>query len=133
MVLIAALAFKFMLSTWGPADYSGVYEQMQNRPPGEEARKWSKQELDEYNAAFGIVCLAGVSPRGRNLTIDVGGLNRELTHRRNPNVDRNGAKPAGLQCNPPGGYGSLGEPGPGLMFIPLEELVEPQIVDSAGD
>ena len=32
----------------------------------------------EHNAAFGIVCLTGVSPRGRNLNIDVGGLNRDL-------------------------------------------------------
>jgi threonine dehydrogenase-like Zn-dependent dehydrogenase len=32
----------------------------------------------EHNAAFGIVCLAGVSPRGRNLRIDIGGLNRDL-------------------------------------------------------
>jgi threonine dehydrogenase-like Zn-dependent dehydrogenase len=32
----------------------------------------------ENNAAFGIVCLTGVSPRGRNLTIDAGGLNRDL-------------------------------------------------------
>ena len=30
------------------------------------------------NAATGIVCLTGVSPRGRNLTVDVGGLNRDL-------------------------------------------------------
>ena len=27
----------------------------------------------EHNAAAGVVCLTGVSPRGRNLTIDVGG------------------------------------------------------------
>jgi threonine dehydrogenase-like Zn-dependent dehydrogenase len=32
----------------------------------------------EHNAAFGIVCLTGVSPRGRNLTVDAGGLNRDL-------------------------------------------------------
>jgi len=32
----------------------------------------------EHNAAFGIVCLTGVSPRGRNLRVDVGGLNRDL-------------------------------------------------------
>ena len=32
----------------------------------------------EHNAAAGVVCLTGVSPRGRNLTIDVGGLNRDL-------------------------------------------------------
>jgi len=35
-------------------------------------------DVMKYNAAFGIVCLTGVSPRGRNLTIDVGGLNRDL-------------------------------------------------------
>jgi threonine dehydrogenase-like Zn-dependent dehydrogenase len=32
----------------------------------------------EHNAAAGIVCLTGVSPRGRNLRVDVGGLNRDL-------------------------------------------------------
>jgi threonine dehydrogenase-like Zn-dependent dehydrogenase len=32
----------------------------------------------ECNAAAGVVCLTGVSPRGRALTIDAGGLNREL-------------------------------------------------------
>jgi glucose 1-dehydrogenase len=32
----------------------------------------------EHNAAFGIVCLTGVSPRGRNLTVDAGGLNRDI-------------------------------------------------------
>jgi threonine dehydrogenase-like Zn-dependent dehydrogenase len=32
----------------------------------------------EHNAAAGVVCLTGVSPRGRNLTVDVGGLNRDL-------------------------------------------------------
>jgi threonine dehydrogenase-like Zn-dependent dehydrogenase len=30
------------------------------------------------NAAFGIVCLTGVSPAGRTLTIDLGGLNRDI-------------------------------------------------------
>jgi threonine dehydrogenase-like Zn-dependent dehydrogenase len=30
------------------------------------------------NAAFGIVCLTGVSPSGRPLTIDLGGLNRDI-------------------------------------------------------
>ena len=32
----------------------------------------------EHSAAAGVVCLTGVSPRGRNLTVDVGGLNRDL-------------------------------------------------------
>jgi glucose 1-dehydrogenase len=32
----------------------------------------------EHNAAAGLVCLTGVSPRDRTLTIDAGGLNREL-------------------------------------------------------
>jgi threonine dehydrogenase-like Zn-dependent dehydrogenase len=32
----------------------------------------------EHNAAFGIVCLTGVSPRGRNITLDLGGLNRDI-------------------------------------------------------
>jgi glucose 1-dehydrogenase len=35
-------------------------------------------DVMEHNAAYGIVCLTGVSPRGRNLTIDVGGFNRDL-------------------------------------------------------
>jgi glucose 1-dehydrogenase len=35
-------------------------------------------DVMEHNAAFGIVCLTGVSPRGRNLTVDVGGFNRDL-------------------------------------------------------
>jgi threonine dehydrogenase-like Zn-dependent dehydrogenase len=35
-------------------------------------------DVMEHNAAFGIVCLTGVSPRGRNLNIDIGGLNRDL-------------------------------------------------------
>jgi glucose 1-dehydrogenase len=30
------------------------------------------------NAAAGIVCLTGVSPRGRSLTVDLGGLNRDI-------------------------------------------------------
>ncbi len=30
------------------------------------------------NAAFGIVCLTGVSPRGRPFTVDLGGLNRDI-------------------------------------------------------
>jgi threonine dehydrogenase-like Zn-dependent dehydrogenase len=32
----------------------------------------------EHNAAFGIVCLTGVSTRGRNLNVDAGGLNRDI-------------------------------------------------------
>jgi glucose 1-dehydrogenase len=32
----------------------------------------------ECNAAAGIVCLTGVSPEGRSLTVDVGALNRDL-------------------------------------------------------
>jgi glucose 1-dehydrogenase len=32
----------------------------------------------EHSAAFGIVCLTGVSPRGRSLSVDAGGLNRDL-------------------------------------------------------
>jgi threonine dehydrogenase-like Zn-dependent dehydrogenase len=35
-------------------------------------------DVMEHNAAFGIVCLTGVSPRGRTLDVDVGGLNRDL-------------------------------------------------------
>src|SRR4051812_5099964 len=35
-------------------------------------------DVMEHNAAYGIVCLTGVSPRGRDLTIDVGGFNRNL-------------------------------------------------------
>ena len=32
----------------------------------------------EHNAAAGVVCLTGVSPRGRDLTVDAGALNRDL-------------------------------------------------------
>jgi glucose 1-dehydrogenase len=32
----------------------------------------------EHNAAAGVVCLTGVSPRGRDLTVDAGALNRTL-------------------------------------------------------
>jgi threonine dehydrogenase-like Zn-dependent dehydrogenase len=35
-------------------------------------------EAMAHNAAFGTVCLTGVSPRGRSLTVDLGGLNRDL-------------------------------------------------------
>jgi threonine dehydrogenase-like Zn-dependent dehydrogenase len=31
-----------------------------------------------HNAAAGVVCLTGVSPRGRDLNVDAGGLNRDL-------------------------------------------------------
>jgi threonine dehydrogenase-like Zn-dependent dehydrogenase len=31
-----------------------------------------------YNAAAGIVCLTGVSPTGRPLTVDAGGINRDI-------------------------------------------------------
>jgi glucose 1-dehydrogenase len=32
----------------------------------------------EHNAPAGVVCLTGVSPKGRDLTVDAGALNREL-------------------------------------------------------
>jgi glucose 1-dehydrogenase len=32
----------------------------------------------EHNAAAGVVCLTGVSPKGRDLTVDAGALNRDL-------------------------------------------------------
>jgi threonine dehydrogenase-like Zn-dependent dehydrogenase len=35
-------------------------------------------EAMSHNAAFGIVCLTGVSPAGRPLTVDLGGLNRDI-------------------------------------------------------
>jgi len=35
-------------------------------------------DVMEHNAAAGIVCLTGVSPRGRNVTVDAGGLNRDI-------------------------------------------------------
>ncbi len=35
-------------------------------------------EVMAHNAAFGIVCLTGVSPRGRTLSVDLGALNRDL-------------------------------------------------------
>jgi glucose 1-dehydrogenase len=35
-------------------------------------------EAIAHNAAFGIVCLTGVSPRGRPFTLDLGGVNREI-------------------------------------------------------
>jgi hypothetical protein len=41
-------------------------------------------------------------------------LDRQLADRRDPHVDGNGAKPAGLQCNAPGGDGRFGKAGPRL-------------------
>jgi threonine dehydrogenase-like Zn-dependent dehydrogenase len=35
-------------------------------------------EAIAQNAAFGIVCLTGVSPRGRPFTVDLGALNRDI-------------------------------------------------------
>jgi glucose 1-dehydrogenase len=35
-------------------------------------------EAIAHNAAFGIVCLTGVSPSGRPLTVDLGSLNRDI-------------------------------------------------------
>lgn len=35
-------------------------------------------EAMAHNAAAGIVCLTGVSPRGRTLTVDLGALNRDI-------------------------------------------------------
>jgi threonine dehydrogenase-like Zn-dependent dehydrogenase len=35
-------------------------------------------DVMEHNAAFGIVCLTGVSPSGRNVTVDAGALNRDI-------------------------------------------------------
>jgi glucose 1-dehydrogenase len=35
-------------------------------------------DVMEHNAAAAVVCLTGVSPRGRNVTLDVGGLNRDI-------------------------------------------------------
>jgi glucose 1-dehydrogenase len=35
-------------------------------------------EAMAHNAATGVVCLTGVSPRGRPLTVDLGGLNRDI-------------------------------------------------------
>ncbi len=35
-------------------------------------------EAMAHNAAAGVVCLTGVSPRGRSLTVDLGGLNRDI-------------------------------------------------------
>jgi threonine dehydrogenase-like Zn-dependent dehydrogenase len=35
-------------------------------------------EAIAHNAAFGIVCLTGVSPAGRLLTVDLGALNRDI-------------------------------------------------------
>jgi glucose 1-dehydrogenase len=35
-------------------------------------------EAMAHNAAFGIVCLTGVSPSGRPLTVDLGALNRDI-------------------------------------------------------
>jgi glucose 1-dehydrogenase len=31
-----------------------------------------------HNSAYGVICLTGVSTRGRNLHVDVGGLNRDI-------------------------------------------------------
>src|ERR1035437_7263475 len=63
----------------------------------------------------------------------VGCLHRKLAHRRNPHVDGDGAEPAGLQDDAPGAHSRLRESGPGFPPIPLEELVEPEIVNAAGD
>jgi threonine dehydrogenase-like Zn-dependent dehydrogenase len=35
-------------------------------------------DVMEHNAAVGIVCLTGVSTRGRRVTVDAGGLNRDI-------------------------------------------------------
>ena len=35
-------------------------------------------DVMEHNAAAAVVCLTGVSPRGRHITIDAGGLNRDI-------------------------------------------------------
>jgi threonine dehydrogenase-like Zn-dependent dehydrogenase len=35
-------------------------------------------DVMEHNAPFGVVCLTGVSPRGRSVSVDAGGLNRDI-------------------------------------------------------
>ncbi len=63
----------------------------------------------------------------------VRGFDRQLAHRCDPHIDRNGAKPAGLQRNAPGAHRRLGKPGPRFAPVPLEELVEAEIVNAASD
>jgi glucose 1-dehydrogenase len=62
--------------------YSGVARVAEDAPPDVIVEATGVPEVIfdamEHNAAFGIVCLTGVSPRGRNLTVDAGGLNRDI-------------------------------------------------------
>ena len=50
-----------------------------------------------------------------------------------PILTRNGDKAAGLQGDAPGAYRRLRTSGPGFPLVPLEELVEPQIVHATRD
>jgi glucose 1-dehydrogenase len=62
--------------------YSDVATVAKEAPPDVVIEATGAAELVfdamEHNAAAGVVCLTGVSPRGRSLTVDVGGLNRDL-------------------------------------------------------
>src|ERR1017187_6618974 len=69
---------------------------------------------------------------GRQETV-IGRIHRQFAHRRNPDVDGNGAKAAALQRDAPGAHRRLRESGPGFAPEPLEEFVEPEIVNTAGD
>ena len=80
-------------STDGPkpelvADLGGRYHHTDVATVADEARPdiiveatGAEQVVAEamaHNAAFGIVCLTGVSPSGRQLTVDLGALNRDI-------------------------------------------------------
>jgi hypothetical protein len=63
----------------------------------------------------------------------VGGFHRQLPHRRDPYVYRNGAQPAAFQRDAPRGHGCLGEARSQLLAIPREELVQAKVVNTLGD
>jgi hypothetical protein len=61
----------------------------------------------------------------------VGGFYGQLAHRRDPDVDGNGAQPAGLQRDAPGRYSGLREARPRFLAVPGEKFVQAEVVHPA--
>lgn len=69
---------------------------------------------------------------GRQQSV-VGGFDGQFAHGGDPHVDGNGAESARLPSGAPGAHGRLCKAGPGIPALPGEELVQPEIVNAAGD
>jgi hypothetical protein len=105
------------------ADIRGIQQRLRllDREPVSQPHALGRHPFDPRDPVRQLRCQQAV----------VGSLDRQLAHRGDPDIDRDGTKVAGFQRDAPGSDGGLGETGSRLLAVPSEEFIQAEVVNPA--